>query len=201
MGRGVVTSTAGSPPDPKQITADLQSGQPSRIASGLTELDQAERRLQFVPLPPPSLETLDTFAEGVPQDTLLKFLNVWHSYPLFEPAPDPSEIRRTLVEAALRHGREQALAQVGLYLRTDNFPPYAVRDAIHQIMDRDFSKPEEEHRAQMLLTHLLDDAKTHDAAVDGLVSLALFDRYPALVASLLELLEPSELERVRAAQE
>jgi hypothetical protein len=188
-------------PDPQRITDNLQSGEPARIAAGLAELDRAERRLQFVPVPPPDLDSLGAFGRGVPEETLLQFLNVWQNYPRFEPAPDPSEIRRTLVEAVLRHGGEQPIAQVGLNVRTDHFPPYAVRDTIKYLMDRDFSSPEEERRAQMLLTHLLDDATTHDATADGLASLALLDRHPGLVASLLPLLDENEKERIRAAQE
>jgi hypothetical protein len=188
-------------PDPRRITDNLQSGEPRRIAAGLAELDRAERRLQFVPVPPPDLDSLGTFPRGVPEETLMQFLNVLQNYPRFEPAPNPSEIRRTLVEAVLRHGGEQPIAQVGLNVRTDHFPPYAVRDVIHYLMDRDFASPQEEHRAQMLLTHLLDDTATHDATVDGLVSLALLNRHQELIAGLLPLLNENENERIRAAQE
>jgi hypothetical protein len=193
--------TIGHGPDPERITANLQSGEPTRIAAGLAELDRAERRLQFVPLPPPALDSLSAFRAGVPEETLLQFLNVWQNYPRFEPAPEPNEIRNTLVEAVLRHGGEQPIAQVGLNVRTDPFPPYAVRDLMQYIRRREFSSSEEERRAQMLLTHLLDDATTHDATVEGLASMALFDSHPTLIESLRPLLDDNEQERIRAAQE
>jgi len=188
-------------PDPRRIAADLGSGQPERIAAGLASLDLADRFRRFVPVPPPDLESLTAFGDSVPEETLTRFLNVWQNYPLFEPAPDPSEIHRTLVEAVLRYAGEQPIFQVALALRTDDIAPYAVRDVMRYLKDRDFSTSAELDRADQLLTHLLDSENTHGAVVEGLAFLALVGRHPELVERLLPQLNSGERARIQQAQE
>ena len=188
-------------PDAHRITNDLQSGDPRRVAAGLAELDRAERRRLFVPLPPPMLATLAAFGDAVPEESLLQFLNVLRNYPLFDPAPDPDEIRKTEVEAVLAYGGPVAISQVGLDIRTEELAAHAARQVMWYLMDRDFESAAEQDRAEALITHLLDGDTTHATAADGLASMALFGRHPELVQRLLPQLDDSERERVHSAND
>lgn len=186
-------------PDPARITEDLRSGEPSRVAAGLAALDHAERFRRFVPVPPPAVEVLAPFGVDAPEQVVLDFIHVWQHYPLFDPAPDPVEIRHTVVEAALRHGGEQPVFQVALGLRVDDHPPGAVRDVMRYVHDRELD-PTERVRAQQLISHLLDGDTTREAAVEGLAFMALLDRHTELVDALVPQLEPAERARVDEAR-
>jgi hypothetical protein len=186
--------------DAQQVTADLESGDPDRVATALAELDLAWRQRRFAPVPAPEVRHLDAFRGAVPQDTLIHFINALQHYPIFAPHPDLTEIRRRLVEAVLRHGPGQPAFEVALFVRADDFPDSAVRDVMRYLDDRDLNNATEEAAASQLVEHLLESVSTRGATVDGLAGWALFDRFPGLVDRLLPQLETDERERIAAAR-
>ncbi|MGZ3425482.1 MAG: hypothetical protein ACXVCV_02480, partial [Polyangia bacterium] len=88
--------------DSRQLTADLESGDPARVGAALETLDRAWRRRTFVPLSMPSPDCLAAFGETVPTEVVEKYLRVLESYVDFDPTPSGSELRRAMAEAMIR---------------------------------------------------------------------------------------------------
>lgn len=187
--------------DAERIAADLRSGDPGRVAAALAELDSAWQQRRFAPVAAPEVDHLDAFRGNVPEDTLIHFINALEHYPLFEPHPALTEIRRRLVEAILRQGPGQPVFEVALHLRVDDFPDSAVRDVMRYLDERDLVSPDEVAAMEQLIENLLDGKTTREAVVDGLADWAFVDRYPDIVDRFLPQLSDVEQERIAEARE
>src|SRR5437763_7339040 len=117
--------------DGASLAADLESEDPGRVQRALEALDHAWKQGRFAALPAPSPVCLDAFGGDVPQAVIRSYLSVIENYPAFSPGLSPGELRRSLLEAVIRHcGGDAHLADaVALHLRTTFQPAAAVRDA------------------------------------------------------------------------
>jgi len=155
-------------------------------------------------MPPPGC--LTAFGERVPASVVSQYLTVLMHYPDFEPTPSGRELRRALVEAAVRYGDATAVYDVVLWLAIDAFPQDAVRDAMSYLLERGLNaeahplRPANEIEAAWLFVDFLLDAKaTRRATVDNLRVWALTDSFPEIIACVWPRLDAEERARLEVA--
>jgi len=184
------------PAERESLTADLRSGIGERVAHALSTLDQCWRRRRFGPLPMPPPDCLTAFGDRVPAPVLSQYLTVLMHYPDFEPTPSGSDTRRALVDAVIRYGDGIEVHAVALFLRIDEHPQSAVRDAMFFLLTRDLNGAHEIKAAGSLVHCLLDSTATRSATVDNLRTWALTDSFSEIIESVWPRLDPEERARL-----
>lgn len=188
--------------DAEQVTTDLRSQDPVRIARALGALDEAWRRRDFVPLPFLEPSCLEAFVEGVPDDIVEKYLSVVAHYPDFDPTPSGAKVRQSLLEVMVRYGqREEIIHSVVLFFRIDDYPRISIPDALDYLGQRGVESEEELHTVERFVAWLLDSHERRDLIVDQLWSWALSDTLPEVIEAVLPMLDHAERARIDEARE
>ena len=183
-------------PKRMQLTADLESDDPERVATALETLHKAWIQRIFGPLPMPEPSCLDTFGDSVPHQILSYYVSVLENYVDFDPTPSVSDIRHALMEAVIRYGQGRETLELALFFQIDNFPRAAVLDALRYLEELGLNNPSEILAAQKLVDHLLDSEKTRQATVDVLRIWAEMDNFNEVIDSVRPRLNETEKSRL-----
>src|SRR5438046_10711495 len=88
----------------EEITDDLYSGDPERIAAALETLDFHMETLEPVAVPPLTADLLVPFGDELPEEVAALFIKLIDRYDAFEPAPSRQDVEREASLAASRFG-------------------------------------------------------------------------------------------------
>src|SRR6476661_1304312 len=88
----------------EEITDDLQSGDPDRIAAGLETLDFHLETMEPVTVPLLTADLLAPFGSELPENVAELFLKLLTRFDGFEPVPSREDIERELALASARYG-------------------------------------------------------------------------------------------------
>ena len=184
-----------------QLTADLRSGDATRVAQALVALDRAWKRHRLGPLRFPEPTCLQAFGERVPIEAVRSYLSVVMHYPDFEPTPASEDRRHALIEAVLQHGGRQEAFDVAIAVRIDDWPQGAVEDALRYIWARGIDDERQAELLRVFADTLLDSPKTRPAVVEMLRIWTMAESFPELCAALKPALDSSERAILDAAAE
>jgi hypothetical protein len=175
-----------------QLTEDLDSNDPKRVASALETLERAPRLGRGGALPMPRPDCLDAFGEHVPPEALTLYVSLLVYYPSFEPAPGLQRWR-AMVDAVLEYGRGEGMYDVALAIKCESFARYVVEDVMQHIQHSEVDTPDKLLAVHRLVDDLLDDATTtRQATVDALRSWVMTDHFPEIVAAVRPRLDDAE---------
>lgn len=180
------------PIDADAITADLQSGDPARVARSLAILDQdlPVHRRAAVPLPP--ADCLEAFGSDLTEDIVDRFVRVVHNYIPFEPSPELAGRHTAAVDAVLQYGPGQPVFDVAMFIRIDSSADHVAKDVMRHLSRFPAETDSQLAVVEELIGFLLDARSTHGATVEGLARWAFQDDYPRIVDNLLPRLTPTE---------
>lgn len=178
------------------INADLQSGDPARVARSLEVLDQDRPIGQRVPILLPSADCLAAFGDDLTEEIIDRFVRVVHNYVPFEPSPELSRRHTAAVDAILLFGPGQPVFDVAMFIRIDSSADYVTKDVMRHLSRYPVETDSELAVVEQLLGYLLDARSTHDAAVAGLANWAFHGEYSRVVDNLLPQLDSPERRRV-----
>jgi hypothetical protein len=150
----------------EEITQDLQSKDPERIAAGLETLEFHMDTGEVVGVPMPTAELLAPFGIELPEEVAVRFYRLLDEYESFEPEPTQEEREREAALAAARYAPSRLGLEVSLMLKTSIDPASSVRLALAAIAERGV-RPEEVEHAGMFISYLLAGRDPVRAATVG----------------------------------
>lgn len=142
---------------PEEIQADLESGEPERIAAGLRDLaDAMESVVNEFELPPLHVGLLAPFGTEAPPDVLHTFATLLADYRSFTPPLDREEILHRLTELAVMYGDNRVALDATMELKIGQEPPAIVARVLDRLRDRGLRDEREVLGAGRYLSYLLD---------------------------------------------
>jgi hypothetical protein len=180
----------------EEISGDLLSGDPERVAAGLETLDFHLETMEPVAVPPLTADMLNPFGSELPEDVAALFPKLLTRYDGFNPAPTGEEIERELALAAARFGPGRLALEASLVLKTADDPARSVSLALAAIADRGV-RPGEVNHAGDFVSYLLAGAPPVRAAT--VAALASWRDRPDLAAVIKRVdgeLDDAELAQV-----
>jgi hypothetical protein len=188
--------------DAGAVTADLHSGDPTRVAQALAALEEVcFPGILKPPLPVPPPECLAAFGSDLTEELAERYLRIVHTYVPMEPPLELHGEHTAAVDAVLIHGPGQPAFEAAMYIRIDDDPDQAVKYVMRHLSHL---RPETEPgfaAVEELVQALLDGRTTRAATVAGLADWAFHDDYPTVIRNLSAQLEPAEREQVENARD
>lgn len=182
----------------EEITADLRSGDPERMAAGLDTLEFHLDTLDPVAAPPLTAELLAPFGDDLPEEVAARFIKIIDRYDAFEPAASREDVEREAALAAARFGPSRLALEASLILKTAEDPGLAVRRALAAVAARGVQPNEVTHAGDFISYLLAGRAPVRAATVEALASWRKRQDLTPVVDWVLAELEDDEREQVLA---
>lgn len=185
-----------SPAEREQLTFDLSSDSPERIAAALKTLDQSRQTRLFGALPLPEPGCLEPFGDNVPEEVLRQYFKVVEKYPDFEPLPTRHTRILALVEALVRYDRYNFSLDLAYTIRMEIDHYFVVEIVMNYLRDRDVATAHGKKFVRKLIEHLLSFELTREKMVDTLRVWTMLDVYPDIIEAIRPLLDDLEVARI-----
>jgi hypothetical protein len=157
---------------PEEIQADLESGEPERIAAGLRDLSDAMKSVvNEFELAPLKLDLLTPFGAEVPPEVLHTFAMLLADYRSFAPPLDHEEKLYRLAELAVMYADNRVALDASMELKTGQDPPARVTRVLDRLRNRGLREDRQVLGAGRYLSYLLDGKpEVREATISALKS-------------------------------
>jgi hypothetical protein len=125
----------------EEITEDLESGDPERIAAGLRDLVARMDGNDELELPPVRPDILAAFGDSPPEAIQLDLLKLINEYGSFDPPLTDDETLADQLALVRGYGEPYVAYQVALGLKVAPDPAKTVRTALRKLAQMEFDTP------------------------------------------------------------